>query len=334
VPAKAKRVGLDAATRIVPDATKLEVGMSRAEELYDRLLVGGEAEVLSFIAERVTEELFLDYKRSADNGAARSLDPIDRSNLARAISGFGNSEGGVIVWGVDCRMDPVRGDVPSGPVHIQDPIRFKSLLEQATGGLTVPPHGGVRHHSIMPGFVVTLIPSGEHAPYQMLPDQSYYIRVGSNFARAPYAVLAEMFGRRPQPSVKVHYFIDSMPTILAQGRAKTQIGIVLKNYGRGIARDVFINLTITSHPGRACVVEFKPSEEKESWIGRLALNREMHLVMRNGIILAPEQYIMPLALDITLQNPIESDFSFEGICGSADGEPHRFRFNSEIRDIV
>lgn len=45
--------------------------MSRAQDLFDRLVGGGEAEVLSFIAESVTEELFLDYKRSADSGAGK-----------------------------------------------------------------------------------------------------------------------------------------------------------------------------------------------------------------------------------------------------------------------
>jgi predicted HTH transcriptional regulator len=177
--------------------------MGRAEDLFERLERGGETEVLSFISQPVTEELFLDYKRSGDNGAGTSLDNNDRRNLAKAISGFGNSEGGVIVWGVDCRNDKMAGDIPiSPPIRIQNPTRFKSLLEQATSGLTVPPHATVRHHSIAEGFVVTLIPSGLHAPYQTVGDLSYYIRAGSNFARAPHAVLAGMFGRRPQPIIK------------------------------------------------------------------------------------------------------------------------------------
>src|ERR1700683_3055693 len=112
--------------------------MSRAQDLFDRLVQGDEAEVLSFINQSVTEELFLDYKRSADDGAGTALHNKDRANLGRAISGFGNSEGGVIVWGVDCRSDPTRGDIPTKPVRIQNPTRFKSLLEQATSGLTVP----------------------------------------------------------------------------------------------------------------------------------------------------------------------------------------------------
>jgi hypothetical protein len=224
--------------------------MSRAQDLFDRLVMGGETEVLSFIAQSVTEELFLDYKRSADNAAGTSLHDRDRANLGRAISGFGNSEGGVIVWGVDCRNDPMRGDVPTGPVLTHDPVRFKSWLEQATSGLTVPPHDGVRHHAISQGFVITLIPSGMHAPYQTVGDLSYHIRAGSNFAKAPHAVLAGMFGRRPQPSIKHRYFVPSVPTIPASGVVKTQMGIILHNYGRGIAENIFINLRLTSHPGR------------------------------------------------------------------------------------
>ena len=102
--------------------------MSRAQDLYDRLVAGGEAEVLSFIAQPVTEELFLDYKRSADNGQGRTLHDIDKNNLAKAISGFGNSEGGVILWGVDCRQDPKKGDIPEKPVPLGDPVRFNRYI--------------------------------------------------------------------------------------------------------------------------------------------------------------------------------------------------------------
>jgi hypothetical protein len=278
--------------------------------------------------------LFLDYKRSADEGAGRTLSNRDRSNLAKAISGFGNSEGGVILWGVDCRNDSTAGDVPTGLVRIQNPTRFKSWLEQATTGLTVPPHDGVRHHAIPEGFVVTLIPSGMHAPYQTVGDLSYYIRAGSNFARTPNAVLSGLFGRRPQPSIKNAYLTDSEPSSVGPGRVKTQIGILLHNFGRGIAENVFINLTITSHPGRLCELKYLPSEETEVWWGRVVRSREMQLIMRPGYLVPPEAHVMPVALEITLQNPIESDFAFEGICGSAGGEPTKFKFKSSVADIV
>jgi hypothetical protein len=43
--------------------------MSRAQDLFDQLVSGVEAEVLSFINFKITEEVFFDYKRSADNAA-------------------------------------------------------------------------------------------------------------------------------------------------------------------------------------------------------------------------------------------------------------------------
>jgi hypothetical protein len=240
----------------------------------------------------------------------------------------------VILWGVDCRNDPSLGDVPTGPVQIQNPARFKSRLEQATTGLTVPPHEGVRHHAIPEGFVVTLIPSGMHAPYQMVGDLSYYMRSGSNFAKTPHAVLAGLFGRRPQPVIKHHFFIPSTPSIIEPGVVMTQISVMLRNYGRGIAEDVFINLSIRTHPGGRCEILFKLSEEKELWWGRLVRSQQMQMITRAGFRLPPEADLMPLSLEIRLQNPIERDFEFEAMCGCAGAEPWRFEFKCEIEDIV
>ena len=97
--------------------------MSRAADLFDQLTQGGAARVQEMIANSEAEELFLDFKRSADNGGGVRLNDRDRMTLAKSISGFGNSEGGVVIWGVGCRSDPQRGDVPNGSHPIANPIR-------------------------------------------------------------------------------------------------------------------------------------------------------------------------------------------------------------------
>src|SRR5215469_7521481 len=102
--------------------------MGRAEDLFDRLKERGEAEIDQLIQDRHSEELFLDFKRSADGGSGRRFHDDDRRNLARAISGFANSEGGIIIWGVDCR-DQGSGDLPGEKIGIQNPRRFVSWLE-------------------------------------------------------------------------------------------------------------------------------------------------------------------------------------------------------------
>jgi Putative DNA-binding domain len=87
--------------------------MGRAEDLFNRVRDNGVAEVYRMISEPVVEELFLDYKQSSTTLPSRKLSDEDKKNLAKAIAGFANSEGGLIVWGVDCRHTK-HGDVPTG----------------------------------------------------------------------------------------------------------------------------------------------------------------------------------------------------------------------------
>jgi hypothetical protein len=107
--------------------------MGRAEDIFKKIKDEGKRAIDEFIATRKSEELFLDFKRSADNGAGNvlNLNIKDRENLARAISGFGNSEGGVVIWGVYCSKDVDFADVATTKFPINNARRFESWLEGA-----------------------------------------------------------------------------------------------------------------------------------------------------------------------------------------------------------
>ena len=107
---------------------------TRAEELFAALRSRGEDAIDEFLMTRQAEELFLDFKRSTDNGGGKRLHQNDRNNLGRAIAGFGNSEGGVIVWGVDASLDHEGADVAKAKVLLYEPARFVSWLQGATAG--------------------------------------------------------------------------------------------------------------------------------------------------------------------------------------------------------
>ncbi len=174
----------------------------RAKDLFERLCRDGVSAIDELIATRAGEELFLEFKRSADDGHGIVLHPNDRKNLAKAVSGFGNSEGGVIVWGVECKT------VAASKHPISEITTFVSRLSDQVSGCTVPPHSGVDSRSILlpksaDGFAVTYIPKSPHCPHQTTGDQRYYMRVGSSFGHVPHAVLAGMFGRRPQPLISI-----------------------------------------------------------------------------------------------------------------------------------
>ena len=63
------------------------------QNIKKRLKQEGEAAIDEFILNRQSEELYLDFKRSADNGRGpRVLHSNDRDNLVKAISRISNSK--------------------------------------------------------------------------------------------------------------------------------------------------------------------------------------------------------------------------------------------------
>jgi len=128
-----------------------------------------------------------------------------------------------------------------------DAKKFESWLNGAISGCTIPPHNEVVNKSIArpnstQGFVVTHIPKSNNAPHQVVEKLQYYIRAGSAFTPVPHGVLAGMFGRRPQPFMRVSMLFS--PLQIYPGEAKIDWGFIVHNDGPGIAEDIFFDVMI------------------------------------------------------------------------------------------
>ena len=299
--------------------------MDRCQEIYDRIIANGRVAIKEFIADRKAEDLFLDFKRSSDDGTGRSLSNNDRKNLAKAISGFGNSEGGVVVWGVDCSPDQNGADVAHTEVYINNPARFASLLQGVVSGCTVPPHNGVENHVIdindEKGFVITLIPKSNSAPHQMLPNKQYYIRAGSDFIPTPHDVLAGMFGRRPQPHV-TYGFTLGVPELIGN-ELKISFGLVIQSEGPGIASDIFCTCLMEYLSGDNCQMRFERPDQA-NWIGSMEFGRQVSLISIHGYRLPPGAHAQPLIIHLSLIPPFENVLKISGSVGA--GESRRYEF--------
>ncbi len=303
--------------------------MGRAEDLFRRLSDGGEGVIDALIVDRESEELFLDFKRSADNGSGNHLHDRDRANLAKAISGFGNSEGGIIVWGVDVTRQQNAGDVAGSKVPIYSPRRFLSWLEGAVSGCTVPPHPNVQQIAIVRGgsdvgFVVTYIAKSYFAPHQCLRPPQFLIRAGSSFVPAPYGVLAGLFGRHPQPEA-IHMWVVA-PATYQQHRAdkpfaaEFTLGFLLANQGPAIARDLYVNVTIAPPSDSAQIGIEIP--DKDNWTGHFAFGAIASLVSKDAFKLAPQAFVQPLRFRCRFAPPFEAEL-FYRITFGAQGTPVR-----------
>ena len=58
--------------------------MSRSEDIFERIVAQGETALDGFINDRQREELYLDFKQSADRGAGSRLHQTDRNNLSES----------------------------------------------------------------------------------------------------------------------------------------------------------------------------------------------------------------------------------------------------------
>ena len=303
--------------------------MGRAEELFEKILKKKEQAIEDFILNRKSEELFLDFKRSSDNGDSNKLSQNDRNNLAKAISGFGNSEGGVIVWGVDCSLDSDGADVAKTKIYIENPQRYTSWLNSAISGCTIPPHQGVKNEFILSsenqGFVITLIPKSNNTPHQMVGKLHYYIRAGSDFVPTPHDVLAGMFGRRPQPHI-CHQFLIS-PIEVYKETILAKIGIMLRNIGPGLASDVFLNCSFLDFPGKNCSIEFEQNDQN-NWYGSFSLGRFLSLVSKSDLKLPPDAFWTPVTIHIKIAPQITNNLKINGVIGSSNGRSYTFEIGN------
>ena len=130
------------------------VGQSRGAsmgELFDDLNRDGETGLAALVTARQQENVQLDFKSKAD---ARHGSPNDddKRTLAEALSGFANSAGGLLIWGVDARKGPDGVDCAQSLLPIAQIERFSSAITGLIGQLVMPRLEGVRT-AIVPASV-------------------------------------------------------------------------------------------------------------------------------------------------------------------------------------
>lgn len=329
--------------------------MSRAEDIFQKLVYFGEDAIDEFILERQTEELFLDFKQVISTGKnATTLHKDDRKNLAKCISGFGNSEGGVVVWGVECSRDTDIGDVAKAKVKVKNVYRFLSWLESAISGCTIPSHSKVRNHIISVdnngnGFIATYIPKSDLAPLMSTVGNNIYIRSGSNNVPAPYSVIAGMFGRRPQPNVELLITDKSLDIIEnvdedilypqsidnpPEKSVKISFSLKGKNESNVIARELYLSCDVLATGGDYNKVRFLNYNQMD-YIPNLDGN--LNIITRPELRLPPLSSIKFTNVDIILSPLTDEDLRVDGVIGAEGSAPKNFRIyvpKNKLRSFV
>jgi hypothetical protein len=291
--------------------------MARALELFERLELDGIAALERLLAEEEPESLFLDFKRSATLAGDPGLNRSDRENLSKALSGFANSEGGLLIWGVDARREAGAQREVANKAPLPNAANFRTLIEGALSGESIPALSNARVLHILEdvgarGYVAVLIPQSQIGPIRATRTDKYHLRSGSSFGVVPHGVLAGMFGRSPQPIIQPN--LISYSTQLSERRDAISIsfGLAAGNFGAVLASKVFLSVWMgeLAQLSNALHARLVDPEAYDLRRGQLP---GFSIVARDGVELAPggldELCNIVLTLPITYGRPIRLDFN-------------------------
>jgi len=188
------------------------------------------------------ETEWLDFKGSPQPGDWLKI-------WSKALSAFGNTEGGVLIWGIDARTDPTTKVDCAGKLRlIDDPQRLKSDLLNAQHKATDPPVSGVvidayEYGAEAPkGFVVCFIPESASKPIRADGEKNkpYLIRSGTSSVIPSPSLLRSLFF--PQTKSKLQLAVRPTNNRGPSPTFEMWYEVVIHNAGPATAHDVRIVL--------------------------------------------------------------------------------------------
>ncbi len=226
--------------------------MGAPEDLFWRFKREGFALIQAAENEAWEESYHRDFK-SVGNQKSSLPTVGDKKNYAKALSGFANSAGGVVVWGVDCRSVDHGPDVVQGRLPIADPGLFANRLELLTPDMVVPWLEGVKHEVIQDpsggGYVITLIPASEQSPHMACGQEQhvYFKRSGAEFLPMEHGEVEGAFFRPRLPKLVLTYYL-AKAGVVGSGtpQAASLLAVVLSIHNAGGALARYVRLELVS----------------------------------------------------------------------------------------
>jgi len=211
-----------------------------AQELFELIISKGGAIIEEFVHENRPENVFLDFKEKKSADGRKALSDDDKNNFAKALSGFANSSGGVLIWGVgEKRIDD--STVAYQKMPISNLSMFIKNLESLLPEAVVPDVDGVRNEAIKieddqdNGYVVTLVPESARPPHRAeFKLHQYYKRSGDSFRTMEHFDIEDMFGRRACPDLVLE--IGHTTIAREQHFHRYSLTATVRNDGRAMSR--------------------------------------------------------------------------------------------------
>lgn len=161
-------------------------------------------EIQDFVKNQVAEDLFIEFKTA---NYPNGID-FDKKNFSKCLSGFANSSGGILIWGISAKEQKNKPDVANALKPIKKLIDFENYLKKNEGNAVVPLIEGVEYRRIIEsdqiGYLLVYVPQSERAPHMgLFADKRYFKRSGDSFYICEHFDLIDMLNRKTAPKIEI-----------------------------------------------------------------------------------------------------------------------------------
>lgn len=215
-----------------------------ALEIYNEL--SSYARLEELIDSGESEGLHLECKAPSEPKLTQAV----AVHLAKGISGFSNTAGGIIIWGISTTKHSHSGlDILSQIEPVGNCQNLERQIHNRIPTLTNPPVFGFKTKTVKKtkndrrGIVLAYIPQTQGDPVQSGRDSLFYFRTGDDFSVAPYEMIRRLFASTETPDLSPLLYIN-MAKVEKDGSWRIPIGV--ENNSSAIAENGHISVEVSN----------------------------------------------------------------------------------------
>ena len=246
-------------------------------DLFGTLLAGGEAAIEKLVADQLNENVELEFKTKSDptNG---QFNNDDKKNLAKELSAFSNSMGGLLIWEVVAEKDADGIDRAVRTARISEIDRFKADTLSLLGELLVPKNEDIHVEAAHSadgsgaGYLIVYVGRSERRPHrsEARNQKQYFKRAGDSSYPMEHFDIEDAFNRVAAPELSIQWEVERRDHIRKEW--PWRVLLFLSNSSRRSARFPYLDLSnvlggrVAQHNLAVQLIHGLPAKQVGRWI--------------------------------------------------------------------